>query len=92
MAPLAFFLAFFSGAAEDNDDDEEEENNPPPDEGKKKRASLRTAVDVPRGVIREGASNPFRRFRLRACGGRSLLPPRFRWGVFFFFLFIAVVS
>ena len=52
--------------------------------------SLRTAINVPHGVIRSGAFNPLRRFRLWICGGRSLLPPHFRWGVAFFFLFVIV--
>src|SRR4051812_4263907 len=54
--------------------------------------SLRTAIDIPHGIIHEGASSPLRRFHLRNCGGRSLLPPHFRWGVILFFVVVAVVS
>ena len=54
--------------------------------------SLRTAVNIPRGVIREGAFNPLRRFRFRTHGGRSLLLPHLRWGVVFFLLFVVIVG
>ena len=54
--------------------------------------SIWTAINIPHGAIREGAYNPLRRFRLRICGGRSLLPPHFRWGVTFIFLFVVIVS